>query len=76
MRYLLEAGADPNGPGTSFADGSIPLLALACSNETELNSSAAAEVIRLLLEHGAGIKATTADGYNVMHAAAVSGHSC
>jgi ankyrin repeat protein len=50
-RALLEAGADPNGPG----EGGFTPLHTAAQN-------GAAELVRLLLEHGADPGATASDG--------------
>ena len=50
-RVLLEAGADPNGPG----EGGFTPLHTAAQN-------GAAELVQLLLEHGADPGTTAADG--------------
>jgi ankyrin repeat protein len=50
-RVLLEAGADPNGPGEG---GFTPLHTAAQNGDVEL--------VRLLLEHGADAHAAAADG--------------
>ena len=50
-RFLLEAGADPNGPGEG---GFTPLHTAAQNGDAEL--------VRLLLQHGADAGTTASDG--------------
>lgn len=55
VRYILEAGADANGTGRC---GAPPLLALSAMPAMEDAPDVAAEIVRLLLLHGADIRAT------------------
>lgn len=63
VRVLLEAGADPNGPGEG---GFTPLHTAAQNGDTDL--------VRLLLDHGADPGVATSDGKTPEHLAREAGH--
>ena len=79
MRLLLEHGADPTiAPARS---GITPLMAAAGVGTAEQDTTGryktqaqAIEAIQLLLDRGADVNATAADGRTAMHGAALQGY--